>query len=645
MKKGTQRLTASKKKQNYSGEANAAVRYLINDALLDKVQWKKFVDQFREQRDGTNGGWRGEYWGKMIRGAIFVYEYARDEELYEVLTETVKDLLTTAEQDGRVSSYSKDTEFRSWDVWSRKYVLLGMEYFYEICRDEELKSEIVSFMRGCADYIIAHLGMGEGKMPITEASSAWYGLNSSSILEPMVKLYNITGDEKYFDYATYIIEEGGALGINIFELALENKVNPYQYGVSKAYEMISCFEGIIEYYLVTGIEKYRTMAENFGSAVMATELSVIGSCGCTHELFDHTSARQTAKYEGAKQETCVTVTWMKYCGSMLRLTGDSAYADCMEKSFFNAYLGALNTEHCHSNFIESHSLKTIGIIATPTFLPFDSYSPLTPNVRGHLSVGGVQFLSDYSYYGCCACIGAAGVGVYLGHAVLESDDGIVVNFFEEGETALSRNGKNVTVGISTDYPRSGRVALTIKPETSIETSLMIRIPGWSENTAIASDRSYKINGGYAVFEGVFDREEVITLDLDMSVRVSYPEKWDTDEIYTDMKVPDDRWYVAKKLFVQHMPEDDDYVSLSRGPITLAADEKLGKDPRSAFSFKKDIDTAPECRLLESRELADGLPCIIKCELASENGEAITLVDYASAGRRWDSVIAAWLPTK
>ena len=113
--------------------------------------------------------------------------------------------------------------------------------------------------------------------------------------------------------------------------------------------MMSCFEGLLEYYYVTGIEKYKEAVINFANAVMETEISVIGCCGVTHELFDFTRARQTVRYEGESQETCVTVTWMKLCARLLALTGDSRFADCMEQSFYNAYLSTLNVDH-----VESH---------------------------------------------------------------------------------------------------------------------------------------------------------------------------------------------------------------------------------------------------------------------------------------------------
>ena len=76
--------------------------------------------------------------------AIDISEYTKDEELYEILTDTVKALLTKQDELGRFSTYAVDKEFNGWDMWSRKYVLLGFQYFLDICRDEKLYAEILT---------------------------------------------------------------------------------------------------------------------------------------------------------------------------------------------------------------------------------------------------------------------------------------------------------------------------------------------------------------------------------------------------------------------------------------------------------------------------------------------------------------------
>ena len=607
----------------FCGVAHKAAHFIMNEQMLDAKQWAKFVDLYRSQPDGTNQGWRGEYWGKMMRGAVLVYEYTRDERLLAVLTDTVRDMISVAEEDGRVSSYSRDTEFDSWDLWGRKYVMLASEYYLEICPDEQLKEQLIQFICGCADYIIDHIGPEEGKKCINDATRCWGGMNSSSILEPVVRLYTVTNDKKYLDFATYIVNEGGSKGVNIFELAYENKIYPYQYGVSKAYEMMSCFEGLLEYYRVTGIEKHKISVVNFAKAIMESEVSIIGSCGITHELLDHTRTRQTVDYEGVKQETCVTVTWMKLCSRLLELTGESCFADAMEQSFYNAYLGAINTEYKDSVHFFEKLVPKRGAIRT--YMPFDSYSPLIPGKRGRW-IGGDQILPDKTYYGCCACIGAAGIGVFLKSAVTADAEGIVVNFFERGSVQLEYAGVGVTLDIDTDYPTDGSIRIKVRAQSPVRMKIKVRNPEWSNAPS-----------GYSVWEKEWSDDQ-IELCFDMTLKLHYPERWDEDVIYTDTSRNPAYYFTADPVVVHHNDSEDAYYAITRGPLVLAADSRMGRDVKKPFPI---CASATEC---EDRALGD-TECMLKLRFTAPDGEQFCLVDYSSAGKDWDADMAAWLPTK
>ncbi len=606
--------------KHFYGEANEAALFLQNEHLCNAELWRKFVDIYRSQPDGKNQGWRGEYWGKMMRGAVLVYEYTEDEALYNTLTDSVYDMMSVAEADGRVSSYSRDTEFDSWDIWSRKYVILACEYYLDICKSENMKKDIIAFVSRCADHILQHIG--PDKKEITRASRSWFGVNSSSILEPMVRLYNLTGEKKYLDFATYIVETGGAEGVNIFEAAYENILYPYQYGVSKAYEMTSCFEGLLEYYKVTGIEKYKTAVLNYAKAVLESEMSIIGSSGITHELFDHTKTRQTVYRDGVMQETCVTVTLMKFFSRLLEMTGDSTYADAIEKSFYNAYLGALNTEHKESKYVlEKFADRNI----IHCDLPFDSYSPLTPGKRGQ-KVGGSQIMPDLSYYGCCACIGAAGVGIFLKNAVTVDGNTVTVNFYERGCVELVCNNTLVVLDIDTDYPTDGYIKIGVRTERPTEFTLKLRNPDWSDRPT-----------GYTTYLKEWSND-TIELDLDMQIKLHYPEHWYEDIIYTDMSNNSPSFHSAGPMKVYHKESEDNYVALTRGPLTLAADSRTGKSADSEFSVSRN-------GTLCENKIVDGVPCLVKMRFTDENGEPFYLVDYAHAGRDWDTLITAWLPTR
>lgn len=625
----------------FRGCGNETVEFLTRDALMDEVLWKKFVQVFRDQEDGDNLGWRGEYWGKMMRGAVMTYECVYDANLYRVMTDTVRDLLTVAESDGRVSSYRREHELDGWDMWCRKYVLLGLEYYYDICKDEALKAEILKFLCGCADAILAVVGDGEGKRTILQTGKSWGGLNSSSILEPFVRLYVMTEQKRYLDFAEHIIRLGGSSMANIFELAYKNELYPYQYGVSKAYEMISNFEGLIEYYMVTGIEKYKTAAVNFAKALIDSDVSVIGSLGATHELLDHTKNRQTAYSDVVRQETCVTVTWMKFCARLLKLTGDSIFADQIEQAFFNAYRGALNTEHkTYPKYLYQKCIERLKMDSyQDTFLPVDSYSPLTPGKRG-IQIGGHQVLPDTSFYGCCACISAAGIGSYLPNAVLCDDDGIVVNFFEPGEVTGLYRGEKISVSFVTDYPKSGAVKLIVKKASDSKIQCKIRVPEWAVDR-YTIDVAHTLCNGYAIVS--LDRPEIeINLVFDLQIRVIKPVVWDTDIVYTDRSLTTKTAYLAGPVKIEHKPEDDAYVCLMRGPITLAADSRMGKDAASKFSFQYENDL-PIYRLSEDDACLPNVKTLIHAIFKDMDGDEFSLIDYGAAGRDWETVITAWLP--
>ncbi len=595
---------------SFGGVLAKAIEFIRENQIMDVALWQKCVEQFRIHPDGEKRAWRGEYWGKMMRGACMIQACTYDDELYRVLEDSVCDLLTTQDELGRFSTYTVELEFNGWDMWCRKYVLLGFQYFLEICRDDSLKERIVAAMCRHADYILDKIGSEKGKLDILRTSRAWGAVNSSSILEPMVRLYRLTGVQKYLDFASYIVDRGFCLDGNLIKRALEDIRIPFEYPSVKAYEIMSCFEGLIAYYEVTGIEKYKTAALNFGKKVLETEVSVIGCSGCTHELFDHTSVMQTKNdYPGIMQETCVTVTLMKLCAALLKLSGDVMYADQIEQSFYNAYLGSLNTHH-KKVVSEEHPEMDI-----PQFLPFDSYSPLTAGTRGR-KVGGYQSFGDGSFYGCCACIGAAGVGVMLQNACMRSEHGAVLNFYLQGNidtTTLS--GKPLHLAIDTAYPYDGKVAVKLSLESEERFAITLRIPAWCRKAGLTvNGEGYPTQNGYATVTRAWKDGDVIELMLDTMV----------ERILPPVGAENQNLYAAYR----------------RGAIMLASDRRIS-DPDTAHPIVCDQNGLVESRSCDCPEISDHEICV---ELQQIDGTSVRLVDYASAGKTWDekSKCAVWL---
>ena len=593
----------------YRGYADDAIRYIEKKQLLDSALFAKFVRVFTDEQkpDTADLGWRGEYWGKMMRGGCITYAYTQNPELYRVLCATAEDMIAAAEADGRISSYTRESEFDGWDMWARKYVMLGLLYFVEICTEKELADKALLCAKREADTILAHVGEGEGKKDITKTARLWAGVASSSVLEPIMRIYHLTGEKKYLDFATYLVNRGGSSVQNIFESAYRDELPLCRYKVLKAYEMISCFEGLIEYYRATGIEKWKTAAVNFGRRIREEELSIIGSAGCWHELFDHTAVRQLAtRYADVMQETCVTVTYLKFSLQLLCLTGDAAIADTMERAIYNALLGAVNKEDDQKN----------------GGLPFDSYSPLLMNTRGRF-VGGKKTLPDGSFYGCCACIGSAGTGLIPAASALLSEVGVVINLYLPGTIATrTPDGAPLEIEIDTDYPGGGAIRLTVATNEEKPFTIALRIPGWSHRTVLAVNGQLLSAepGTFRELRRVWHSGDRIDLYPDMRTEILTPPEGD---------LPDEnsRYHVA----------------LRRGPLILARDARLPGDIRTPVHFRETEVGYADVTPAE----APDFPVNFSFAAKQTDGTDLPLIDYASAGRTFDaaSLVSAWMPTK
>ncbi len=591
---------------HFSGPFDRAVRFIQQNQLLDAALWARFAEQFTRPADDHDLGWRCEYWGKLMRGGALVWSYTQDPELYLQLEAAARAMLQNAGPDGRISTYSREAQFQGWDIWGRKYVLLGMEYFYDICRDQDLKAELLTSLKAQTDCLAAHFG--PGKADLRRASCHWEGLNSSSLLEPVVRLYNMTGEKQYLDFAGYIVGLGGIQSANLFELALEDRLDPWQYPVTKAYEMMSCFEGLLEYARATGEEKWSRAVVNFARRVLDSDITVIGSAGCTHELFDHSRLGQADPgYGGIMQETCVTVTWMKLCGQVLCFTGDPVFGDAMERSLYNALLGAVNT-----NKVSRDPLSPNG------WLPFDSYSPLRAGLRGQ-AVGGRMVMADNTIYGCCAAIGAAGFGAAAQLSALHSPQGVAVNLYFPGSLSLfTPEGKSLGLRVDTTYPVGEEVALELSLEEPETFQMALRIPGWcAVPEAKLNGMTVPVSPGWLRLDRLWQSGDRVFLRFPMPV----------EEL--------DSWQLGPGS--EKLPP---HLALTRGPVVLAASEEFpGCDLSQPAAFARTAEGKLKIRPLSLSQAP--IEAQQAFQAALESGW-MSFADYASVGKDYEKPIAAWV---
>lgn len=579
----------------------------LNGYLEDYIQnsinhWNKGVIPYaalvEKFRNGRTFFAQGEMWGKAVRSGCMFYRYTQDTELKKILKATVADLLTTRRENGSIScsEVSKQPDGPGGDLWERKYVLLGLdEYYMQVEKD----SAVLQAMIDQADCIISQIGPSP-KVPIVDQGWSPNHIESSTVLEPIMRLYKLTGYQRYLDFAKYIVEvEGGAKGFNIIEEAFNNKT-PEQIGgiYPKAYEMMSLFEGLVEYYRVTGNEHWKQAFMNLYHNIITREITIIGNGGGDQpyhpavlgEAWDNTALEQTNPDIKRMMETCVGVTWLKLCSQILRLTGDPMAMDMIEKYTYNGLLGAMKPGGDGFSYVNLlNGVKT--------------------NPKGW---GGMV---DGVYMTCCNLNGPMGLAYLPYVAVMNSTSGPVINLYNAGiASALTANGNPVNLEIATDYPLSGNVIIKVSPEFPEEFSIRLRIPTWSQRTALKVNEETiaAISGTYAEINRKWMPGDQIKLNLDMRCRII------------------DAPHGSNRT-------GDNFKALVRGTIVLVRDENIDENynqPVTIISKDGYVDVSMETPTVESTRMQFSVP--------TSKG-FIQMVDYASANSWGGKKIFTWIP--
>ena len=553
----------------------------------------RLVKPFRERTEKDGGGWRCEYWGKWFTSAALGYAYQPTAENRAKLDEAVRALIETQTPDGYIGTYDADHHLGIWDVWGRKYVLLGLIADYDLTGNKAA----LDAARRELDHLIGEAPADKVNLAET-GIDVLKGLAPSSILEPIVLLYQRTGEKRYLDFAESIVARWDVpnkftpRGLRLIDDALAG-VPPRKIGAPKAYEMMSCFEGLCELYRVTGERKYLDAVVSFARSIRKNELMITGSAS-NQELWADGTRVQTGILE-QPMETCVTVTWMKLCSQLLRLTGDPVWADELEVSLYNALLGAM----------------------TPQGDWWAYWCPLVgqrvPSPHQHSDVE----------LSCCVANGPRGLLLTPRWALMTARDGPVVNLYAPGtSTAKLADGTEVKIVQETGYPVTDQAAFTVTPSRKGRFVLRLRIPAWSTSTALTvnGDPAPCQPGTYAKLDREWSPGDKVVLNLDLRGRA--------------VRAP------------SGAPE----FAVMRGPIVLALDSRLTAPQNIAVRLQVDdsghVDLKPCAAKPDDVWMAFEVPFEVRpSHFFNHRQITLAMCDFVSAGNAWSetNLFRVWLP--
>ena len=577
--------------------------YFENDIRKSVENWAKGVMPYDSVveffRTGRKQFALGEMVGKAIRTNALMYRYTRDEELRDLTKDVVYSLIGTMKPNGSISCTAVENQpgGTDGDIWERKYVLLALSQYY---LDVDQDPKVLDAMEKEAASVMTQIGPQTG-VSIKDFGWSDNHIESSTILEPIMRLYYITGKQEYLDYAAYIVDCGGGLGKNMFQAVrdgdpLTSVGQPYP----KAYEMTSLWEGLVEYYRATGDPVLLETIKKYFRSVKENEITIIGNGGADvywpkvcGEAWSNTAVEQTNPSVVRMMETCVGVTWIKYCSQYLRLTGDPSAVDAIEKYIYNGLLGAMRPDgkgFSYVNLLNGEKVTNYG-----WGWNFDGL-PVT----------------------CCNLNGPTGLAYIPYVAVMQDAEGPVVNLYNAGKAvAKTAKGDEVVLTVDSQFPRGNEVKISVDPSVAGKFSVRLYMPTWSPDTYVEVNgkavRGVK-PGEYLAISRRWKKGDMIRIVFDFRARLIDAPKGGRN------------------------PEGEFFQAVQWGPIVLARDENIDPD------YNKPVQVvADENGEVKVRQVTPDRPGTRMQFIVPTTGGDIKMVDYSSVDCWKGSHIQTWLP--
>jgi hypothetical protein len=455
--------------------------------MFELLEAHGIVDNFRRLSGRKDAPRKGPLYTdsdlyKWMEAVAFVLQSGDNPKLRATLDAIIDDIRAAQEPSGYLNTnYVGDkvplrfTEmYRSHELYCLGHLLQAGIAYYRATGDRKLLDIGIRFV----DYLTANFG--PEKRPL---------LTGHPELEmALVELYRTNGNRAYLNLAGYLLS-----GVETERLHLKPSQVSYMFsGIpftsrtifeGHAVRAMYASSGATDYYLETSDPLYHKTLDTLWADLTNRKMYITGGVGSRSdgEAFGDPYELPNSQ---AYTESCAAIGNMMWNFRMLAASGESRFADVMERALYNGINSGMSldgTLYCYRNPLASDGEKIRNEWYDTTCCP--------PNLERILAS-----LPGYFYS--------------------TSKDGLYVNFYHDSE--LNWQGLKVTQ--KTNYPWSGDVEFTVTPESAREFTMFLRIPAWSHNSNV------ELNGGkipgqpgqYLALRRTWKPGDQFTLRLDMT---------------------------------------------------------------------------------------------------------------------------------
>jgi DUF1680 family protein len=447
----------------------------------------------------------------------------------------------------------------------------------------------------------------------------------------LVKLYRVTGKEKYLHLAKYFLDERGRHAYDAKSKDVYQNGSYWQdhlpvvsqtEAVGHAVRAVYMYSGMADVAAIMGNPLYTEAIDKLWENVVSQKMYVNGAIGAAGdgERFGEAYELPNAT---AYCETCAAIGNVFWNHRMFMLHGDAKYIDILERILYNGLLSGVSLDG--KSFFYSNALEIASKFS-------------------HIDMETKR--SEWFTCSCCPTNMTRLMPSIPGYIYAQRDNQLYVNLFVASQTDVTLANKlKVNLVQQNNYPWEGTVSLTVNPAKKGKFAVAVRIPGWSVGKPFPSDLytflekkeakpvlklngtevAYTLDKGYAVLDREWRKGDKIELILPMDIQ----------RVVAHEKIIEDRGKVA----------------LQRGPLVYCAEwvDNNGTATTLVVPDNSPLTAEFKPELLNGVMVLKGESTVVKINEAEQNvstqKQPFMAIPYYAWAHRGQGEMAIWLPRR